>query len=175
MWLAKLVIIAPLLHKLLFGKIMKFLSSFLLLMLLSTTASAQSAMDEQIALARQSAHTDRQVLLMGNMHFTSDESAQFWPAWKQYRAAVDANNDRLLGLIKDFAAHYEDLDDQRARGLLTDSFSIKMQDVVIKQNFAKDIARFMPETKVLRVIQIENKLDAAINMKLASEIPLVKK
>ena len=151
---------------------MKFLSVFVLLLSLSTAASAQSPMDEQIALARQSAHTDRQVLIMGNMHFTTDESEQFWPAWKQYRAAMAANTDRLLLLIKDFAENYETLDDQRARGLLTDSFSIKMQSLVIKQNFAKNIEKFMPATKVLRVIQIENKLDAAINTKLASEIPL---
>jgi len=153
---------------------MKFLSAIALLLSLSATVSAQSPMDEQIALARQSAHTDRQVLIMGNMHFTSDESAQFWPAWKQYRAAMAANNDRLLALIKDFAEHYEEMDDLKARALLTDHFSVDMQDVVIKKNFAKEIAKFMPEKKVLRVIQIENKLDAALKMKLAAEIPLVK-
>lgn len=151
---------------------MKFLSVFVLLLSLSTAATAQSPLDEQIALARQSAHTDRQVLIMGNMQFSADESEQFWPAWKQYRAAMAANNDRLLALIKDFAANYKTLDDQRARGLLTDSFSIKMQSLVIKQNFAKNIEKFMPVTKVLRIIQIENKLDAAMNTKLASEIPL---
>ena len=151
---------------------MKFLSILALLMSLSITAFAQSPMDEQIALARQSAHIDRKVLIMGNMHFTSDESEQFWPAWKQYRAAIAANSDRLLALIKDFAENYETLDDQRARGLLTDSFSIKMQSLVIKQKFAQDIEKFMPATKILRVIQIENKLDAALSFKLASEIPL---
>ena len=153
---------------------MKFLSAIALLLSLSATVSAQSPMDEQIALARPSAHTDRQVLIMGNMHFTSDESAQFWPAWKQYRAAMAANNDRLLALIKDFAEHYEEMDDLKARELLTDHFSVDMQNVVIKKNFAKEIAKFMPEKKVLRIIQIENKLDAAMKMKLASEIPLVK-
>jgi len=152
---------------------MKFLYALGLLISLANTAIAQTAMDEQIALARQSAHTDRKGLIMGNMQFTADESAQFWPAWKQYRAAVSANSDRLLALIQDFAAHYEDMDDLKARALLTDSFSIKMQDIVIKKNFAKNIATFMPEKKVLRVIQIENKLDAALAMKLASEIPLV--
>ncbi len=153
---------------------MKFLSAFLLLMSLSTTASAQSAMDEQIALARQSAHTDRQVLIMGNVHFTADESAKFWPAWKQYRAAMAANTDRMLALIADFAGHYEEMTDLKANELLVDSFSIKMQSLVIKQQFAGDINKFMPTKKVMRVIQIENKLDAALQMKLASEIPLVK-
>ena len=153
---------------------MKFISVLVLLLSFSTAASAQSAMDQQIALARQSAHTDRQVIIMGNMSFTSDESAEFWPAWKEYRAAISANADRTLALIKDFAAHYEEMTDQKASELLTDSFSIKMQDIVIKQQFAKEINKFMPAQKVMRIIQIENKLDAAIQLQLAAEIPLAK-
>ena len=153
---------------------MKFLSALILALSFSTVASAQTAMEEQIALARQSAHTDRQVLIMGNVHFTSDESAEFWPAWKQYRAAMAANTDRMLALISDFAGHYQEMTDMKANELMVDSFSIKMQSLVIKQQFAGDINKFMPTKKVMRVIQIENKLDAALQMKLASEIPLVK-
>jgi hypothetical protein len=153
---------------------MKFLSALILALSFSSVASAQTAMEEQIALARQSAHTDRQVLIMGNMHFTADESAEFWPAWKQYRAAMAANTDRTLALIANFAKNYEEMTDLKANELLVDSFSIKMQDLVIKQQFAKDINKFMPATKVMRIIQIENKLDAALQMKLASGIPLVK-
>ena len=153
---------------------MKLLSVFVLIFSLSTVASAQTPLDEQIALARQSAHTDRKVILMGNVEFTSSESAEFWPAWKQYRAAMAANGDRTLALIKDFAEHYEGMTDQKAHELMTDHFSIAMQDVVIKQNFAKKINIFLPAQKVMRVIQIENKLDAAIDLQLASEIPLAK-
>ena len=153
---------------------MKFLSALILFLSLSTTATAQTALDEQIALVRQSAHTDRKVILMGNMTFTADESAAFWPKWNEYRAAVAANGDRTLALIKDFAAHFEAMTDQKAQELMTDHFSIQMQDLVIKQNFAKEINKFMPAKKVMRVIQIENKLDAAIDLQLASEIPLAK-
>ena len=153
---------------------MKFLSVLLLLLVVSMPVSAQTALDQQIALARQSAHTDRKLLIMGNVDFTADESAQFWPAWNEYRAAAAANGDRLLGLIKDFAENFDQMTDIKANGLMVDSFSISMQDVVIKQNFAKKINTFMPATKVMRIIQIENKLDAAIDMKLASEIPLAK-
>ena len=153
---------------------MKFLSALILFLSLSTTASAQTALDEQIALVRQSAHTDRKIILMGNMAFTADESAAFWSKWNEYRAAIAANGDRKLTLIKDFAENYEGMTDQKASELLTDSFSIRMQNLVIKQNFAKEINKFMPTQKVMRIIQIENKLDAAIDMQLASEIPLAK-
>ena len=153
---------------------MKYLFSLILLLSFSTAVSAQSALDEQIALTRQSAHTDRKIILMGNMTFTSDESTQFWPAWNEYRAAEAANGDRTLALIKDFAANFENMTNEKASELMTDHFSIEMQNLVIKQKFSQDISKFMPATKVMRVIQIENKLDAAIDLQLASEIPLAK-
>ncbi len=153
---------------------MKFLFSSILLVLFSTAASAQTALDEQIALTRQSIQTDRKIILMGNMTFTADESAEFWPAWNEYRAAMAANGDRTLALIKDFASNYEDMTNEKASELMTDHFSIEMQNIVIKQNFSQEISKFMPAQKVMRVIQIENKLDAAIDLQLAAEIPLTK-
>ena len=153
---------------------MKFLSALALLLALATTASAQTALDEQIELVRQTANTDRKAILMGNMEFNANESAEFWPAWKKYRAAISANGDRTLALIRNFAENYEAMTDQKANELLTDSFSIKMQNLVIKQQFAQEIDKFLPAQKVMRVIQIENKMDAAIQMQLAAEIPLTK-
>lgn len=153
---------------------MKSLFALVLLISLSTAVSAQNPIEDQIALVRQAAHTDRKVLIMGNVHFTSGESERFWPEWQQYRVKMAANGDRLLALIQDFAGHYNEMTDQKATTLLTDSFSIKMQKVVIKQDFAHKINAFMPAKKVMRIIQIENKLDAAIDMKLAAEIPLAK-
>lgn len=153
---------------------MKFLSVLLLTLSVSTVAIAQTSLDEQIELARQTAHIDRQAIIMANMNFNADESAEFWPAWKEYRLAVAANNDRLLALIKDFAASFEALTDMKADEFMTDYFSVSMQDLAIKQQFAQKINLFMPAKKVMRVIQIENKLDAAIDMQLAAEIPLAK-
>src|SRR5210317_1824724 len=114
---------------------MKFIFSLILLVSFSSAVSAQTALDEQIALTRQSAHTDRKIIIMGNMTFTADESAQFWPAWNEYRAAMAANGDRTLALIKDFAANFETMTDQKADEIMTDHFSIEMQNVVIKQKF----------------------------------------
>ena len=116
---------------------MKFLFSLFLLLSISTAASAQTALDEQIELVRQSANTDRKIILMGNMNFTSEESANFWPAWNEYRAAMRANGDRTLALIKDFAANFDTMTDQKASEILTDHFSIEMQNVVVKQKFSQ--------------------------------------
>jgi hypothetical protein len=153
---------------------MKFLSALVVLLAFATVANAQTALDDQINLARQTANIDRQAILKGNVELGADESAEFWPAWKQYRAAMSANGDRRIALIKNFAQNYAQMTDMKAHELMTDYFSIKMQDLVIRQNFARKIDVFLPAQKVMRIIQIENKLDTAIEMQLAAEIPLTR-
>lgn len=153
---------------------MKLLSTILLLLVFSTSATAQTAMDAQIELARQAANMDRKAIILDNMQFTVEEADSFWPAWNEYRAAVLANGDRMLNLVKDFAANHAQMTDIMADEIMTDHFSIMMQNLVIRQQFAQKINMFMPARKVMRVVQIENKLDAAIQMELAAEIPLVK-
>ena len=154
---------------------MKIITALMLLLTITTSAWAQTTpLDEQIAMVRENAHADRKGLIMGNMHFTAEESDLFWPAWNAYRAEMAEQGDRRLALIRNFAQHYEDMTEQKANELMTDAFSIQMQDVVIKQSFARKLGGFLPAPKVLRIIQIESKIDAAIDMQLAAEIPLAK-
>ena len=77
-------------------------------------------------------------------------------------------------MIKEFAKNYDNMNNQIADEVMSDYFSIKMQELVILKNFAKELTLFMPATRVMRIIQIESKLDAAMTMQLASEIPLAK-
>jgi hypothetical protein len=153
---------------------MKFLTALVVLLMSSATVFAQTALDQQIELARLADNLDRQALLLDNVQLTTEEGDAFWPAWKEYRMATHSNGNRMVALLKDFAANYENMDNLKADKLMTDYFSIKMQDLVIKQQFAQKINAFLPAKKVMRITQIENKLDAATHMQLAAEIPLVK-
>ena len=153
---------------------MRQITSFLAILVLSFSALAQTALDQQIELARQDANADRKALVRGNVPLTEEEAHAFWPAWDGYRLATGSNNDRMIRLLKDYAQNYDQMTDLKADELMMDYFSIRMQNLVIRQQFAREINAFMPARKVMRVVQIENKLDAAQQMQLAAEIPLVR-
>ena len=153
---------------------MRQITSFLAILLFTASAWSQTGLDQQIELARQNADADRQALVRGNVPLTEEEAHAFWPAWDEYRLAMSSNNDRMIRLLQEYAQNYDQMTDLKADELMTDYFSIRMQNMVIRQQFARKIEAFMPARKVMRVVQIENKLDAAQQMRLAAEIPLVK-
>lgn len=152
---------------------MKRLFALLIAALLAAPSLA-SELDQQIALVRQAHNTDREAMITLNVHFTAAESAAFWPLYREYRKAMQANGDMRLALIKDMAASYESMTDEQADTLLKRHLNIRQDGLDTRRVYAMRFGEVLPGKKVARVMQIEHKMDAAIDMQLAAEIPLIK-
>jgi hypothetical protein len=144
----------------------------LLVCLLATGSTIASDIDTQIELVRHLAETERQAMVTLNMNLTDEENEGFWPVWHEYRTARTANGDRLLALIKNYAEHHMDLSDAKANELLEESFQVDTELLEIKREFAGRFAEVLPPTKVMRLMQIESKMDMVARLNVAVEIPL---
>ena len=149
--------------------------SFLFLVLVTLAASVQAVtVDDQIAMVRQLAATERQAIVTANMQLAEGESEHFWPLYRQYRAEMITLGDRKIALIKDYAAHYQTMTDDKAREIIEESFEIEGERLQIRQHYARKFRKILPEIKVARLLQIENKVDAVYTLQLSAEIPLFK-
>jgi hypothetical protein len=83
-------------------------------------------------------------------------------------------NGRLLVLIQDFAKEYQAMTDDAAKKLVGEYLAIEGDRVKLKQSYLPKLRQALPEKKVARYLQIENKIEAVIRYELAEKIPLVK-
>jgi hypothetical protein len=149
--------------------------SVLFLVLTALIGSAQAVtVDDQIAMVRQMAATERQAIVTANMDLTESESEHFWPLYRQYRAEMITLGDRKIALIKDYASHHETMTDDKAREIIEESFEIEGERLQIRQQYARKFRKILPEIKVARLLQIENKVDTVYALQLSAEIPLFK-
>ena len=118
--------------------------------------------------------TDREALITLNVHFTVAEGEAFWPLYREYAQLRKANGDMRLALIQEFAASYDTLTDEQANKLLLKSYDIQEDLLDTQRQYALKFQEVLPGKKVAKIMQMESKLDTAINMQLAAEIPLVK-
>lgn len=160
---------------------MKWFASALALagLLVSVSSAAQvnekfADLAEEIALLRSMAQTERTATVGQHMVLTATEGQAFWPLYNQYRADVAAAQDKRIKLITDYAAKYETLNDADARRLLDDYFDYQSNVLNVRRNYVSKFAKVLPGTKLARFFQIENKLDAVVDLTIASEIPLSK-
>jgi hypothetical protein len=155
---------------------MKYLICLILLVLFSTPIQAQSLSSEaraDIEITRAMINDKRNTALAFGMSFTDEERDAFWPLYRQYRSAMNNVGSRKLDVIIDYADHYEDMTQDKARELLDRHMIYEEQALKVKQLYIEKFRLVLPNTKVTRLMQIENRMDDAIALKLAEGIPLM--
>ena len=140
----------------------------------SPIALAEEIDPEALAEARALLKAGREELVREEMYLTDSESAAFWPVYEQYRDEIDAVRDRQAKVISIYVEAYwgAQLSDELAEKLLKVHFLIENDLLTVEEKFVRRFRKAMPTAKVTRFYQLENKLDAEIDVALAQLIPL---
>jgi Na+/phosphate symporter len=93
--------------------------------------------------------------------------------YDEYSAAVKEVGNLRVKVITDYAANYENMTDEIARQLLDDAVKYEEQKTKLKKKYIKKFRKILPDVKVTRFFQLENKLNAVVDFDLAAEIPLM--
>ncbi len=137
------------------------------------TVVAQESTD--FAAERAAIQKDRNAIVAANLPLTTDQTAAFWPVYKEYRAEMAKVGDRMEKLIKDYAAAYNaTITDDQAAAMLKEFLAIQKEVVRVKEQFAPRFGAVLPAKSVMRFYQIENKLDGITGVSLMTQIPLAK-
>jgi hypothetical protein len=119
-------------------------------------------------------HADKKLLVAENMQLTDAEAKAFWPIYQHYQNELFLLRTRTVNLIKDYADAYETMDNTTAKKLLDEYMTIEALGPKLRQAYLPKFRKVLPEAKVARYFQIENKIQAVLIYELAANIPLMK-
>ena len=134
-------------------------------------ASAQSNQD-LIEVARSIVSTDRKAVVVAAMEVTEAESKDFWPLYREYRAAMDKIIDERMKLLLDYAKLYPNVPDEQAKTMLDTYTSLEQRQVEQRNVYLKKFVNVLPAAKALRFAQVETRLDVLVHLNLAAQVPL---
>jgi hypothetical protein len=138
----------------------------------SGPALAQSINDENQVLISQ-IQTDKRAVVLRGMALSDAESTAFIPIYDEYQAERKKLADRSVATLDKFAANYDSMTDDAAKSILKDWLSIQDDRIALLKKYTKRFERVLPAPKVLRFVQIENKLDTLIELQAVRVVPLV--
>jgi len=127
-----------------------------------------------VALARSDLKTEKTLILAQNIQFTEDEAFAFWPLHSEYNDALNKLLDQRLILLGDYAATYKGMTDAQATALAKKVFDWETRRTDLKRTWFKKFAKVVPAKKAAQFFQIENQLNAALDLRLAASLPLIK-
>jgi hypothetical protein len=115
---------------------------------------------------------ERTAVVAEELEMTGDESTRFWPVYDEYVAEIKRVDDRLVKVITDYAANYDDLPDALARSMVDDYLDLEADRLKVRTKYVRRFDDVLPPNKLARFIQVENKLNVITQLELAREIPL---
>jgi len=139
-------------------------------------AAAQDKGTSDMEILRQKIKADKKLVVALNMGLTEAEAQAFWPIYDAYQKDLEQINERLVTAIGAYADAYKKgpVPNETAKKLLDDALAIEEAEVTLKRSTVSTLEKALPEAKVARYIQIENKIRAVVRYELADKIPLVK-
>lgn len=155
------------------GNIFFMVGLTLMLLAFVSIAGAQDKQADNMRIVLEKVRADKKLLVAQNMGLTEREAKAFWPVYEKYQDELFLIRARIARLIGDYGNAYEKMTNDTAKKLLNESLTIESLGLKLRQAYLPKFRKVLPEVKVARYYQIENKINAVLMYELAGNIPLV--
>jgi len=137
-------------------------------------ALAQTTVRDDTELLISQIQTDKRAVVLTALEMTDDQVRAFTPIYDKYQADMKKLSERAVEMLNKFAANYGSMTDEAAKDILKEWLELRDERNAITKKYAKEMGRALPPTKVLQWVQIENKLNALLDVQAASVIPVAR-
>lgn len=148
------------------------ISAVILLTAVPSFSEEKPADNMQIVIEK--IRADKKLTIAQTMELTESEAKAFWPIYEEYQKGLRKLGNRSLKLIETYAMKYGNMTNEDAKGLLNEYMTIERDRLKQRESYLPQLRKALPEIKVFRYFQLENKIQAAINAVLAEHIPVIK-
>jgi hypothetical protein len=138
----------------------------------ATDASyAQNVADDTQVLISQ-IQTDKRAIVLSTLQLTDAQVAEFTPLYDEFQGKMQQIMTRGSDVVNKFAANYGSMTDDAAKDIMKEFFKVRNERNDLIETYAKKFQRKLPATKVLQWVQVENKLNALLDVQAAAIIPI---
>lgn len=134
-------------------------------------SQAQSVNDDTQQLIAQ-IQTDKRTVVLTAMALDDAQMTRFTPIYDDYQAKRKVIMQRGVNLVDAYASNYDTMTDDAAKKLLKDWFALQDDEADLVKATARKMGKALPAAKVLRFVQIENKLNTMMRLPAVRAIPL---
>ena len=136
-------------------------------------SSDQSKVDQEIDLLRKDIRSEKKQLIAANLQLTDTEATKFWPIYDQYTAELVKINDAKYAALKEYAANYSTLTDDKALSLGRQILGVDESVAQLRLKYVPIVNKVIPGKKTALFFQLDRRLVMMIDLQVAAEIPIV--
>ena len=148
---------------------------FLFVFLFSIVSAFAQDVDSYIEVLKSDLKTNKKAVIIQVMQFTDQQSEVFWPIYNEFEHELDKLSNKRIANIKDFAANYDSLSDQKADELIKNSFDFQEDRLNLNEKYYKKFSEALSPIVAAKFMQLENQIQLVLDISIAANLPLAKK
>jgi hypothetical protein len=138
-----------------------------------TATTDQSGTDTDIALLRTDVQAQKTDVIAHTMQFNDADGKAFWPVYKEYSTQQQTLGDQRVTLIKDYAAHYDTIDDAQADSLMARMLAFEKSRTNLRAEYYPKFKKAIGAKQAAKFMQVDNRLTLLVDLQLANAIPII--
>ena len=107
------------------------------------------------------------------MQLDADQSAKFWPIYKEYETQLAKLNDLREANIREYAKNYANMTDLKADELVNAAIAYHKKRIDLLANTYDKVRTALGSPVAARFVQAETELLNIIDLQIQTELPLI--
>jgi hypothetical protein len=117
--------------------------------------------------------SSKKQLTAATLKLTDAEATKFWPVYDQYAAEVAGVRNSQATLVAEYANTYGKYNDKSATDFITRWLDLDARTTALRSKYVPIVGKVLPGAKAATFFQIDRRISMAIDLKIASELPLL--
>ena len=113
---------------------------------------------------RKDIRSQKKQIIAANLQLTDAEAVKFWPVYDQYTAELVKINDTKYAAIKDYAANYDTLADDKAVSLVKQVLGVDKSVAELRMKYVLMFNKVVSGKKTALFFQLDRQLVMLIDL-----------
>lgn len=145
----------------------------LTILILAASCQFAQAQDSWLNVLRSDIRTQVSALVETAMEFSDAEADVFWPIYREYELELSKITDERIALIKDYAANFGAMTDEKADEIVNASQKLAKRRNDLDVKYYKKVRKVLTGVRAARFFQVNRQIEMLLDLQIASELPLV--
>ncbi|HZT68199.1 MAG TPA: hypothetical protein VFC10_00405 [Terriglobia bacterium] len=137
------------------------------------TQTEKANIYEYAVLLRENLRQEKGEILGAVLGLTPADAKKFWPIYEEYNSELNKLNEMRLRNIKEYAANYSEMTDEKADQLTRQAFEFRKQRTDLLAKYYDRVKNELGASTAARFLQVENQLLSLIDLQIDGHLPVM--
>jgi hypothetical protein len=129
--------------------------------------------DAYIQLLRADLSTKTVQIVRETMQLNDQQSAIFWPIYRQYQAEQSKLITDKLAIVTDYANNFSTMTDAKADQLAQQTIQLDEQRMALREKYYATMKKALSPVVAVRFFQVEHQLQLIVDLQIAANLPII--